>query len=431
MFEGPDKKLIISGVVIFILLTVIMILLVTRPTKDDKEALDCSEPMWNVMVSTQNITRSGIVGNLYPDGAVRIVQADKTTLNIQSRLLPVSGSFALYLQTNGSYPNPDEDYKSMLASMTEGIHDVIELSSERTVSCGAYLHIDRTSAGETSTVPIGFDISKGNVHMSVLKLEEFDKLSHDPQNIYTTLSTSQIQNDIKHIKEQLGTTEAYDLIKKDFFLRFTIIGSTKSYIVTNTDEIDSPIDAVGDVSVHMDGGHLIPHDSNWKNLDSRHRIAGSADVTIWFDGFFKSLKKVAKNTANLATDAVNEIAHTSETIYSGVSDVANAVANAAASQACGSCKTINGVALSILQNNKYQGAAAAAFCLAYAGAIQAAVLPYLPECPMCEGIPISVEAICTAAISKVADKGISLLTKDGRAEASKIMCEYEGMCIDE
>ena len=410
-------SIVLSGTIVVLVIIIIIILFNNRCAVEEKKNLDCSDPMWNVMISTQNISRDGISGNLYPTGAVRIIQADKTTLNIQSRLLPVKDTFALYLQTNGSYPHPDQDYKSMLSSMTEGLHEVIELSNARTVSCGAYLHIDRSpteSASNTSTVPVGFDIAKGDVHLTVAKLEDFETQSKDQNSFIST----DLKLDVDHIRARLGD-DGYDQIKTEKFLRFTIIGSTKSYIVTNTQEIDSPLDALG---------HLIPHDSEWHDSDSIHRTTGEADATIWFDGFWKSIKKIANNTANVTTDAVNEIAHTSETIANGVSDAANTAANQIAKVACGSCKAVNGVALSIVQNNSIQSGAAAAFCTTYAAAIQAAVLPYLPECPQCEAMPISAGVACDAIIGTIASKGISLLTRDGRSEAAQMFCEKELMC---
>jgi hypothetical protein len=428
-------EILIASLIVTVLLIVAIVFLILRwPKKDDR---DCSEPMWNVMISTQNIARNAVSSSLYPEGAVRIIQVDKKHLYLRSRLLPVRNTYALYLQTNGSYPNPDQDYQSALLSMVEGLHDIIGLSDKRTVSCGAYLHIDRSSASgdgnyETSTVPVGFDIAEGGVRLTVAKLQEFENYAEGIDSEYldsetgwdhTHMVRSQLSADITHLKSQY-TTEAYNAVTEEMFFFFTIRGSTESYVVTNTDEIDSPLDAEKNATGDGSDGDLIPIGACAAgHCDSDHRLV-YGDVTIWFDGFWKSVTHSVNKAAN---DTANAVAHISETVYNGVSDAANATANAISHAACGSCLAINETALRATQLIA-TGATGAAFCAAYGASIQTAVIPFLPECPQCESLPITTTLVCTSVFGAIVSTGVNLAAPDGQAKAAKMFCEAEKMC---
>ena len=387
----------------------------------NKQCNSCEEPMWNVMLDTSNIV------DVYSDGALfvrqrPVTETDPAVIEIRSRLLPATEAYSLYVQTNGSYPNAEQVYLSQLMSMSNGLDDIRKLSEERTVSCAAFLHY--TSNSTSRTIPVGFDIAKGDVHVTVAKLSEFKQFAEghvnqeNPSDIISKELTASL------IKADVDLLENNNYSPDDYFVVFAISGDTSNYLVH-----DHAVDEGTHITSPLRES-IVPE--SIRNADSlRGRGLITVNATIWFDGFMKKLKKgvhkAKKATTNVVNDAANNIAHTTEAVVDTTVEIANDVANAIQNVSCGACKTIHKTALNILQNQGVN-VASGEFCAIFTAELQAAVLSWLEACPQCEAIPVVAGAVCQNIVSKIIEDNLDLLDGNSRTQAAKLFCEAEGLC---
>jgi len=442
---------------IFLVSLVVVIILHVRHVNK----LKYDKPMWNVMLNVKN-------GFLYQDDVdfgngtlasnnefVMFYSHDKTAKEITliSRLLPVKEQNCVFLQTNGSRPDPNENYESFSTAMPFGIEEVIDLSNQRTVSCGGYLKVK----SHDNPIPIGFDIAKGDMTLVVDTLGNWRRStigdgSQDGQHATSTqtdplsdshglfksdvLCIDQWQNDDRDIHEAFEDT--------DLFFTFIINGSTANYFVDDNivnwsnigiarqaGDVNGPMLGDGTQTNFADVTYQEPGSSSSTTIQKSEHVVDVGKITnatIWFDGKhslkhkFHKIKKKGNNVVHNSTHAVDTFAtNTYNSAVSGVENVFNSVAGAA----CATCKTINEIALRA-SKAAFVGMGATAGCTFLAANLQGIVAPYLVECPLCESIPISGTSACvavfTATEESVTQKFMNM------KKLAKDMCEHENFC---
>jgi len=431
---------------IFLVALVVVIVLHVRKVNE----LKYDEPMWNVMLNVKNgglyekdvAFQDDSVPNASKNDYVMYYSHDKTSKEIVliSRLLPTKEQNCMFLQTNGSRPDPKENYESFSTAMPFGIEEVVDLANQRTVSCGGYLNVpDRSNA-----VPIGFDIAKGDIVLVVDTLENWRHAtigpgSQDgeqvtsPQDASISDSHGLFKSDVLCIDEWKNDDKREVFDDQDLFFTFIIKGSTANYFVDKNIVHSSNI-GIGsegsDGEAMFGSGTTSVFDNVGDIIKSEHvvDVGKITNATIWFDGKHSlrhrlhRAKKGASNVYHNTTHAVDTYAtNTYHEAVSGIENVFDTVAGAA----CVTCKTINEIALRASKAG-FVAFGMNAGCAALAANLQGIVAPYLIECPLCESIPVSGTTACVSVMTATEESITSKFLN--MKKLAKEMCEHEKMC---
>lgn len=366
-------------------------------------------PLTTVMLSTD-------LSSVYGNGNSARVQSIHVAFNndkmqrllVRSRLFPYQKAYSMLIQTNGTFPNPTQEYQSILTRMGEGLAEIYRQQQVRTVSGAAFLRFNHTQSTDTRADDpnmIGFQFGGPNYEQESKGFLIFYEKTGAEWEAESGDSTSRPY--AQHIAEDIqALKDTNQWFADQRYVMFSLNSTTRNFMV-NTDSVDG-------IGPHSPYTSSVTNDSS-----SQWQLA---DVTIWFDSFWSKAKKSVKHISN-------DVAHGVVSAANTVAKVAVTVAEEVQSLSCGPCRTIHEIAFALALATA-PSFGAEYFCAVFATEVQLATVAFLEVCPQCEMIPVTGAGVCLGVTKQIIKDFISLtdVTSDDIPGIARRFCKAELLC---